>query len=131
MPTLIKIGTASYQTVLMTLQKKNDETTHRLPKASEKQISIYVEATNFLLKFIATDSNIAMATSDKVCLKKTLMETSVQFASVLRSKIVRCGSTYSKERTNEVLIDDLPAYIQNAVKMFWSLKQNGHFLEIS
>lgn len=42
---------------------EDDGTTKRLSKAGEKQISMYVEAVNFLLKSYTTDSDIARATS--------------------------------------------------------------------
>lgn len=54
---------------------KDNETTHRLRRTSEQQVSTYVEAVNVLLKFYATDSNIATATLNMASLKKALIET--------------------------------------------------------
>lgn len=62
----------------------DDGTIHRQRKTGEEQIFTSVEAVDFLLKAYATDSNIAQTTSDIACVKKSSVETSVQFADVHR-----------------------------------------------
>lgn len=69
---------------------KDDQTAHRLPMTDEEQILMCVEAGKVLLNFYATDSNIARAASDIACVKKISIDTSVQFADILRSWVVRC-----------------------------------------
>lgn len=57
------------------------------------------------------------ATSEAAALKKTQMETSVQFANVLLTKVVRCGNAYSEKPTKGVFINDVQAKIQSAVRV--------------
>lgn len=60
-------------TVCTTLHE-DDEMTHRLPKTDEEEISTYVEAVIFFLKFYATVIKIAESNSVIACWKKILME---------------------------------------------------------
>lgn len=64
-------------------------------------------------------------------MKKTLSETSVQFADALQSEAVRGGNAYTEERTKRVFIDGFPANIQSAVRIFWSRDLCTHLLEIA
>lgn len=57
------------------------------------------------------------------------METSVEFANVLRLKVVLCGNAYRKPRTKGVFIDGLPAKDQSAESLFWDQEQDAHVLE--
>lgn len=63
------------------------------------QILMYVKAVRFLYKTHATDFNSAMATSEIACLRKTLMETAVVFAGVLRTKVLPFENDCSEERS--------------------------------
>lgn len=112
----------------MTLHK-DDGTVHRLPSIGEEQIPTYVEAVNNLLKSYAADSNIAKATSDVACLKKTSMEALVQFADLLRSKVVHCGNVYPEMRANGGFIDGLPANIRSTLRTAWGHQKDAHLLE--
>lgn len=125
MPTSIKLEPASSLTVRRTLHK-DEGTTHKMPKTGEDHISTYVRAVNFLLKSYATDSNIAKATSNIACLKNASMYTSVQFADVLRSKVVRGRSAYLEKRSKEVFIDGVLVNIQSVVRIFWGREQGAH-----
>lgn len=82
MQTLIKDGPVYNFTVGLT-SHEDIRTTHRLPKKGEKQIFTYAESGNILLKFYATNSNIAKSTSEIVCLRKTTMKISAQFVDVI------------------------------------------------
>lgn len=86
---------------------------------------------NYLLTSYATNSNIVKAASEIATLRKVTNETSVQFADVLRTKVVQCENVYLVESTKGIFIDGLPANIQSAVRMFWSREQNAHLLEIT
>lgn len=129
MPTSIKDGSAFSLTVQMMFYK-NDGTAHRLPKAGEEQISTYAEAVNFLLKLYATGFNIPKATLEIAALRKTTMEAPVQFADILRPKVIRCGNAYPKERTMRAFIYSSSASIQSAAGMFWGREQDADFLKI-
>lgn len=82
-----------------------------LLQVDEKQITTYFEAVNYLLKFYAMDHNIAKAISDISLLKTASNEISVQFADVLKMKVVWWENTYLDERTIGIFIDFVPANI--------------------
>lgn len=84
-----------------------------------------------MLKYYATNSNIAQARHEIAALRKAPNETSARFADVMKTKIVQCESAYSKERTENIYIDGFPASIQSVVRTFWSREQNAHLLEIA
>lgn len=94
----MKDGPAFSLTVCMTPYKDN-ETTHRLPKAGYEQIPMYEKATNFQLKSYARGSIEAKAILEIAALRKAPIKIFVQFADVLRTKVVCCGNAYSKEHT--------------------------------
>lgn len=129
-PSFMKDAPSSNPTVRPT-SLSDGWTSHRLPKTGVKQISTYVEAVNFLLKFYATDSNISKAAPEKVCLKIASMKNLIVFADVLPSKIVRWGNAYPEDRTKPVFISGLPSNKQSAVRMFWGSEKDTHLLEIA
>lgn len=116
MPSFKKNKLASSLTVRMTLHME-DAATHRLPKACKELIFTYLEALNFLSKFYVTDFNIAKATSDLTCLRNASMVTSVQFAGVLRSMVIRCGNASSEKQAKASVFDSFPATSQSARQM--------------
>lgn len=66
---------------------------------------------NYLLNYYATDSNIAKPTFKIAALRNAVNETSIKFADVLKTKIVRCKIFYLEESTKDVFIDGFPANI--------------------
>lgn len=70
MPLFINDGPASSLTV-QTNSYKADGSTRILSKTGKAQVSLYVEALNFLLKSYFTVSNMATATPYIACLKKS------------------------------------------------------------
>lgn len=103
MPIFMKDGPVSCLTIWITAYE-DVGTTHRLLNAGKEQIYTYVEAVNFILKSYTTDSNIVTVASKIAALSTALMETSVQFADVLCTKVVRCGDAYPEECTIEVFL---------------------------
>lgn len=86
------IDKAAFSLTVQMTSYEDDGTIHRLPEAGKGQISTYVEAVDFLLKSYATYSNTAKAASEIPALRKTPVETSVQFADVFCTKFVCCGN---------------------------------------
>lgn len=130
MPTFMKVGPVSSPVVWLNRYNYNN-TSHRLPKAKEEQIFTYVKAVNFQLKSYATDSKIPKAILEIAAFKKIPIETSVQFADVLRTKVVCCGNAYLKERAKKVFSDGLPVNSQGAIRVSWRWKQAAHLLDIA
>lgn len=130
MPTFIKDGSASSLAVRMAPNGGGDSALH-LPKAGGEQISTYIEAVNYLLKSYTTDANIFKATSEVANLRKARAETSVQFAEVLRDKVVRCGNAYPEERTKRIFIERLLSNIQSAVRMFRAREREDHLSKLA
>lgn len=97
---------------------QDDETTHRLTKAGEEQITTYIEAATFLLTSYTTHTNIAQKLLKIAALEKLPRETSVHFADVLRTKAVCCGNADLKVRTRNVSVQGLQASTQSNVGMF-------------
>lgn len=104
-------------------------TTHRLQK-ERRRADLFVRGScKVLLKSFGTDSNTAKTASVITCLIQTLMETSVLFADVTRSKLERCGNVYADERIKAVFIVGLLAYFQSALKIIWRREQDAHLME--
>lgn len=118
------------RTSITAYEYEDDRAAKRLSDAGEEQISTNVGAVNSLLKLYATNSYKAKKRFEIAVLKKSPMET-VQFASVLFSKIVYCGNAYPEKRTKRVFTNGLLASTPSATKLFWRQKQDENHSEIA
>lgn len=64
-----------------------------------------------------------------VVVRKADNETIVQFANVLRTKVVQCRNVHSKVKTKAIFIDGFPADIQSEIQMFQGYEQDAYLLK--